>query len=430
MRLMPALGIGVVGVAAIVAAVIYLKPSGRSRSYVEAAPLSTPPDVTIQTAKTGGTILLAMAGINIPATGLVYADAKGMTLYIFDKDAADGKSACSGDCAKNWPALPAPADAKPFGDWSVVTRDDGSKQWALRGHPLYTSVKDKQLGDGAGNNIDEVWHIALFKPAEGHPLPDGVGVQEQSAASGQALVNDQNQPLYVYDGDEPGQKPSCVAEPCTTHWNPYVAAQIAKPLGDFTVIDRGDGLFQWAFQGRPLYSYDGDNLPGDANGNGRDGKWHVALVAQNFMPPGTTIRRNNFGAPAVTTTEGMSLYVRDRVVGTNTGHNLRAGSKGLALVGRMLGTASCDAECAKVWKPLVAAPDAKPQGFWEVATRADGARQWTYRGFAVYTYAKDQKPGDMLGNDEIEIMDKGDPFKRADIGVKGMGAFYWHTATP
>jgi predicted lipoprotein with Yx(FWY)xxD motif len=429
MRLLPAIGIGVIGIAAIAAAVVFLKPGGAGFT-AEPAALSTPPGVTLQTARTGGTILLAMAGISIPATGLVYADAKGMTLYVFDKDAADGKSACAGDCAKAWPALAAPADAKPFGDWSIVTRDDGSRQWALRGKPLYTSVKDRHLGDGAGNNADEVWHIALFKPAEGRQLPDGVDVQEASSAAGQALVNDQNMPLYVYDGDRAGQKPTCVAEPCATHWAPYAAAQLARPLGDFTVVDRGDGVFQWAFKGRPLYVYDGDALPGDANGNGADGKWHVALVERNYMPPGVTIRRNNFGAPTLATADGMSLYVRDRVVGTNTGHNLRAGSKGFGMVGRMLGTAACDAECAKVWKPLAAAPDAQPQGFWEVATRADGTRQWTYRGFAVYSYANDKKPGDMLGNDEIEIMDKGDPFKMADLGVKGMGALFWHTATP
>jgi len=428
MRLLPVLGIGIVGVAAI-AAGVFLRPHGGGRAF-EVAPLSAPAGVTFQTAKTGGTVLLAMAGISIPATGTVYADTKGMTLYSYDKDLADGKSACTGDCAKDWPALTAPADAKPFGDWTIIARDDGSKQWALRGKPLYTSAKDKHLGDGAGNNIDTVWHIALFKPTEGHQTPDGVGIQEVAAAAGEALVNDQNMPLYVYDEDARGEKPSCVMQPCTDHWTPLAAGQLAHSVGEFTVVDRGDGVFQWAFQGRPLYSYDADTLPGDANGNGRDRKWHVALVARNYMPPGVTIERNRFGASTLATTDGMSLYIRDRVVGTNTGHNLRAGSKGFGMVGRMLGTASCDAECAKVWKPLVAAPDAQPNGNWEVATREGGTRQWIYRGFAVYSYAKDAKPGDMLGNDETEIMDKGDPFKMADLGVKGMGALFWHTATP
>ncbi|MEG1456919.1 MAG: hypothetical protein RSC66_15280, partial [Comamonas sp.] len=49
-----------------------------------------------------------------------------MTLYVFDRDAVgSGKSVCNGGCATNWPPLMAPAGAKPIGDWSVITRDDG-----------------------------------------------------------------------------------------------------------------------------------------------------------------------------------------------------------------------------------------------------------------------------------------------------------------
>src|SRR6185436_6878828 len=63
-------------------------------------------------------------------------DAKGMTLYTFDRDAG-GKSACNGPCATNWPPLAATADAKAHGEWTVIARDDGSKQWAYNGKPLY-----------------------------------------------------------------------------------------------------------------------------------------------------------------------------------------------------------------------------------------------------------------------------------------------------
>ena len=70
----------------------------------------------------------------------VFADAKGMTLYTFDKDTT-GKSVCNGACAKNWPPLTAAAGSASSGDWTVVTRDDGSMQWAYKGKPLYTWVK-------------------------------------------------------------------------------------------------------------------------------------------------------------------------------------------------------------------------------------------------------------------------------------------------
>ena len=89
----------------------------------------------------------------------VLVDAKGMTVYTFDKDSADsGKSACNGTCAKNWPPVPAGA-AQPAAPYSVVTRDDGSKQLAYKGKPLYTFVKDTKPGDKAGDKAMEVWHV-------------------------------------------------------------------------------------------------------------------------------------------------------------------------------------------------------------------------------------------------------------------------------
>jgi predicted lipoprotein with Yx(FWY)xxD motif len=91
----------------------------------------------------------------------VLADAKGMTLYTFAKD-APGKSACSGNCAKNWPPLAAPADAKPMGDWTIVTRDDGSTQWAYKGQPLYGWVKDSKPGETTGDGVGGgSWRVAV-----------------------------------------------------------------------------------------------------------------------------------------------------------------------------------------------------------------------------------------------------------------------------
>lgn len=89
----------------------------------------------------------------------VLTNAAGMTLYSFDKDAG-GKSACNGPCATNWPPLVAGADAKESGDWTLITRDDGAKQWAYKGKPLYTWAKDQKPGDKTGDNVNNVWHVA------------------------------------------------------------------------------------------------------------------------------------------------------------------------------------------------------------------------------------------------------------------------------
>ena len=99
----------------------------------------------------------AMVGETSKGKALV--DAKGMTLYIFDRDAG-GKSACNGHCAQNWPPLMAAAAAAPMGDWTVVVRDDGGKQWAYKGKPLYGWAKDTKPGDITGDGVNSVWHIA------------------------------------------------------------------------------------------------------------------------------------------------------------------------------------------------------------------------------------------------------------------------------
>lgn len=85
----------------------------------------------------------------------------GMTLYTFDRDPAGaGKSVCNDACARNWPPFFAPADAMPSGAYSVVVRDDGSRQWAYRGKPLYYWAKDKNPGERTGDGFNQVWHAA------------------------------------------------------------------------------------------------------------------------------------------------------------------------------------------------------------------------------------------------------------------------------
>jgi len=101
----------------------------------------------------------APATIADTSKGKALVNGKGMTLYIFDRDTS-GKSNCNGQCATNWPPLTAVADAKASSDWTVVARDDGSKQWAYKGKPLYNWSKDTKPGDVTGDGINNVWHIA------------------------------------------------------------------------------------------------------------------------------------------------------------------------------------------------------------------------------------------------------------------------------
>ena len=85
----------------------------------------------------------------------------GMTLYTFDRDAqGSGKSACNGPCATNWPPLMAAEDAKPMDGYSVIVRDDGKKQWAAKGKPLYYWSKDAKPGDRTGDGFNNAWRLA------------------------------------------------------------------------------------------------------------------------------------------------------------------------------------------------------------------------------------------------------------------------------
>lgn len=104
---------------------------------------------------------LAAYGAGAPARmeGGMLVASNGMTLYTFDKDAG-GKSACNGPCAGNWPPLTAADDDAASGDWSVITRDDGKKQWAFKGKPLYFWIKDQKPGDTTGDGVNSVWHVA------------------------------------------------------------------------------------------------------------------------------------------------------------------------------------------------------------------------------------------------------------------------------
>ncbi len=108
-------------------------------------------------------LLGACASMAAPPTkveGGVLVGANGMTLYTFDKDSAgSGKSVCNGQCATNWPPLTAADADAASGDYSLVTRDDGKKQWALKGKPLYYWAKDTKPGDMTGDGVLGAWHV-------------------------------------------------------------------------------------------------------------------------------------------------------------------------------------------------------------------------------------------------------------------------------
>jgi len=83
--------------------------------------------------------------------------------------------------------------------------------------------------------------------------------------------------LYTFDKDETG-KSNCYDQ-CAAAWPPFMAAEGATPEGEWTIVERTDGSMQWAYDGKPLYTFVEDQNPGDMTGEGAaDNTWHVAIA--------------------------------------------------------------------------------------------------------------------------------------------------------
>jgi predicted lipoprotein with Yx(FWY)xxD motif len=392
-------------------------------------PLAMPMGVTFQE-KPG-------RGMMAPSSTIL-GDARGQSLYTFENDTVDKKgvpvSTCVDACATAWPPLAAPADAKAFGDWTVVNRAQGAKQWAYRGKPLYTHAADEKPGDVKGDKAENLWNVQVYAPDKGVKVPPGVAVRELAAANGWVFVNADAKPLYTNNDDVAAGKPTCVSGACILEWKPFLASQLSKTVGDFSVVTRGDGVAQWAYKGRPLYTYSGDREPGDTVGNGRDGVWRTAMLVRYPMPKDVTVWHNHFGGSTVVSATGMTLYTRGRGVGGVSGHSLRNAPRSPAAFGRKFGIQTCTDTCLQTWRPFAAPADAVAAGYWETIAREDGSKQWVYGGYPLYTFIGDLKPGQMNGVDIYEFLIDEESFQKYGSSgggaLRGAAALVWVAASP
>jgi predicted lipoprotein with Yx(FWY)xxD motif len=106
-----------------------------------------------------------LEAVTNPELGRILADAKGHTLYRFDKDSAwPMKSNCGRKCLKLWvPAKPVDKD-KVSGvnpkRLSVYKRPDGTEQLSVNCWPLYWFKGDRKAGDINGQGKMGLWHAA------------------------------------------------------------------------------------------------------------------------------------------------------------------------------------------------------------------------------------------------------------------------------
>jgi predicted lipoprotein with Yx(FWY)xxD motif len=321
--------------------------------------------------------------------------ADGMTLYITDRDeATPGKSSCTAECAVTWPPFLAAADAKPQGHWSIITRDDGAKQWAYKNMPLYKYASDTFPGGTFGDGVNTVWHVAFQQI----PTPGEVKIGQ--TLLGQVLTDTKGLTLYTTDG-------KC-DEKCQQTWRPIGAPRLANAFSDWTIVTLDNGFRQWAYKGKPLYRYTGDISPAETKGADIKG-WAVALLEPAPpMPPWATVQASDAGA-LIANEKGITIYAH--------AYNPRAR--------RVLGRPTdCKGECIDdtVWKPFYADDNAKPVGSWAIVTLEDGKKQWSYKGNKIFTHIHDEKPGDFkgirFGGDRSwsAIMRSGQPMQGVSVG--------------
>jgi predicted lipoprotein with Yx(FWY)xxD motif len=79
-------------------------------------------------------------------------------------------------------------------------------------------------------------------------------------------------PLYTRDGDKAGA-PACLGR-CAVAWPPLRVSARARPVGRWTVVTRPDKVRQWAFDGKPVYTFARDT-DSRATGDGSGGVWHL-----------------------------------------------------------------------------------------------------------------------------------------------------------
>jgi predicted lipoprotein with Yx(FWY)xxD motif len=437
---------GIVAMAAI-GTLSYALPGFAARSE---APIATPPGIMLEALGRGQGFGMEALLTEVPRTQIGFADAKGMTLYTYDKD-APGKSHCTGNCAKFWPPALASRSARAFGDWNIIKRADGTRQWQYKGKPLYTFAKDIDAGSEFGvspRNLRQFvgylarqragsvhtpagWNPALAFPISGMPTPEGIGIREVGDANGLAFVDMDGRTIYQYEGRGGAKAATRLAS--EKQWRPVVAPALAHPIGQWSIMVRSDGIRQWAYRGKPVFTFSGDLASGDANGVGLSKDWNAALAVAFYMPPDVRLEQTLDRGKVLATAQGLTLYRRDGIaLDTGGGQSLRHGVPIRPGVGRNIGISGCADACLQVWHPFLAPANAQPDGFWDVALRPDGMHQWVYQGYPLYTFLGDKKPGDMNGNDIFNMVLSDNPNQVNEVGtpMHGTAGLYWTIAYP
>jgi predicted lipoprotein with Yx(FWY)xxD motif len=316
-------------------------------------------------------------------------------------------------CIQKWrPVLAAPRD-QPVGKWTIITRDDRSRQWAYDGLPVYTSALDRQPGDVLGG---ENYEHEGDMPAVRHPIGPAPDVPPGFAVSGtvvgRMLQTERGFSVYASDADPPGQS-KCDAA-CANTWLPMVAPQSVRPHGDWTIIERAPGVRQWVYRGKPLYRYALDSWARSLEGSDVPG-WHNVYTHLAPAPPSEFTVQDTSAGQVLADPHGMTIYSYD--CGDDAVDQLSCDHPTDTQVYRLAMCGGGDwARCLRTFPYVVAASGAKSSSrSWSVldidprtgrtsaTAQAGTLHVWAFRDRPVYVYAGDQQPGDVNGDGHGEF---------------------------
>lgn len=374
--------------------------------------------------------------------GPVFANASGQTLYIWPQKnlrngysgEAKGQIACYDEvrdttaglmspyppgvllpdlhtrpsCTDMWPPVLADEDAQPVGKWTILTGRDGRLQWAYYEQPLYTSILDMQPGDtyggrkgGSGGSSP-----ADREPA-GPPAQTPPNFKVEATVRGLMLTTNKSFSVYAFE-EETSDKLACVDE-CTQTWAPILAPELAQALGPWSIIKRASGVKQWAYDGRPLYTYELDYETESQLGSDVPGWSNVYTQKAPSPPPGFTVQTTIAGS-VLAGSQGKTIYVYN--CGDDSIDQLSCDHPDTTQVYRLAICGAGDPEkCMQNWPYVLAEEGAQSTSrTWTVMqidpktghkandNNPDAVRVWAYRDRPVYTYADDTTPGDVNGD--------------------------------
>ena len=338
------------------------------------------------------------------------ANKTDFSLYTFDNDSIDASACTSTGCVDSWPPLLATDSDSATPPLSLVTRDDGNTQWALRGKALYFFSGDTAAGNINGEGVGGVWHTAVSEPVqpstEALNANDGVylvasgnvsatiptSAGDNTAFSAQ-LSDLTGMSVYVFDNDDIDAS-NCFGG-CLANWPALLAEAGDIAIEPYSIIERqmdesGTTAQQWAYHDKPLYLFAGDASPGDTNGKAIS-NWHLA------RPMATQVADSSRGS--ILAAAGLAL----KATSDNSEETTASvPSHGLSLYtfdADNAGSSTCSDSCLNNWPALMAEDGAEATAPYSLIARDSGELQWALNDMPLYFFAGDTAAGQVNGDD-------------------------------